>query len=54
VALEIQEGRAFGPRPAEELQLAASLEDPKTGGWGIQNIRYFGRIAPPSCPASQP
>jgi serine/threonine-protein kinase RsbW len=42
LALEIQDdGRAFDPRQADELQPAASIEDAKIGGWGIQIVRRF-------------
>jgi hypothetical protein len=42
LALEIEdEGCPFDPRLAEEPQQAASLEDAKTSGWGIQIARHF-------------
>src|ERR1700722_5735396 len=36
-----QDRRAFDPRSAEELALAASLEDTKTRGSGTRIARYF-------------
>ena len=42
LALEIEdEGCPFDPRLAEQPQQAASLEDAKTSGWGIQIVRHF-------------
>jgi serine/threonine-protein kinase RsbW len=42
LTLEIQDdGRPFDPRQAEEPQLADSLEDAKTSGWGIPIVRHF-------------